>query len=80
MLESTENQAENTKAPILFVEYTCQSCGRRYEGNRDDEVQAAIELEKAAKEDFKNANKAIKSGNKERKKLWKQKEMIVLVL
>ena len=40
----------------------------------NQEVQAAIEQEKAAKEDVKNAYKAIKTGDKERKKLWKEKE------
>ena len=40
----------------------------------DQDVQAAIEQEKTAKEDVKNAYKAKKAGEKERKKLWKEKE------
>ena len=40
----------------------------------DEDVQAAIQQEKTAIEDVKNAYKAKKAGEKERKKLWKQKE------
>ena len=42
--------------------------------NQEDKVQEAIEQEEACKEDVKNANMAKKTGEKERKKLWKQKE------
>jgi hypothetical protein len=40
----------------------------------DGKVQAAIEQENAAKEDVKNARKAIKTGNRERKELLKQQK------
>ena len=42
--------------------------------DQDGEIQAAIKLEDAAKEDVKKAYKAKKTGEKDRKNLWKQKE------
>ena len=47
---------------------------KAFKEDHDEKIQEAIEKEVAAKEDVKDANKAIKTGNKERKELFKQKE------
>ena len=51
---------------------------KAFKANQDEKIQEAIEQEVAAKEDVKMARKAIKTKEKEKEEMFKQKEIEIL--